>query len=171
MLSVQQLITFRHSTLEDIGKIMPIYEGAKLFMRSKGNYDQWTGGYPSPEVIAADIANNNHYLGFDHDGNVAVVFTFIIGDDPTYAYIEGGNWPDENPYGTIHRIASAGRYPGMFKQVLNYCFDLIDTIRIDTHADNKPMLDAITCAGFTKAGIIYLADGSPRTAFHKTLKL
>lgn len=162
---------FRHSTPGDLPMIMPVYARAKAYMRNRGNMQQWTGGYPSADVIAADIANGNHYVGEDDAGRLAVVFAFILGDDPTYDYVDGGSWPENCPYGTIHRIASTGLYPKMLDRVLEFCFLKTGSIRIDTHAHNQPMLDAINRTGFTRAGIIYLADGSPRTAFQKTLKL
>lgn len=156
----------RKSRLEDIPQIMPVYEAAKRFMRSKGNMTQWTGGYPSEEVIASDIAKGNHYLGIE-DGKVICVFTFIIGPDPTYDVIEDGQWLNDKPYGTIHRIASSGMRGGLLAECVDYCFELIDNIRIDTHADNSPMLEGVAKLGFTRCGIIHLLDGAPRTAFQK----
>lgn len=157
----------RKSTFEDIKKIMPVYESAKAFMRSRGNMIQWTGGYPSEEVIIRDIENGNHYIATTEDGAIAYVFTFIIGKDPTYAMIEEGQWLNEKPYGTIHRIASSGIVSGSLKEAVDYCFGMIDNIRIDTHADNTPMLDGLQRLGFRRCGIIYTHDGSPRIAFQK----
>lgn len=157
----------RKSTLEDIEKIMPIYESAKLFMRKTGNITQWTGGYPSIDVIRRDIENGNHYIAETEDGGIAFVFTFIVGNDPTYAVIEDGKWLNDNPYGTIHRIASSGISKGSLKAAVNFCLGLIDNLRIDTHADNSPMLNGLQQLCFKRCGIIYTADGSPRIAFQK----
>lgn len=161
------MIEIRKSRSSDIERIMPIYESAKKFMRRSGNMSQWTGGYPSVDVILRDIENGNHYIATTADDEVAAVFTFIIGADPTYAYIEGGNWLNDEPYGTIHRIASSGIRPDTMSAALEYCFGKVSNIRIDTHADNKPMLEALRRHDFTRCGIIYLADGAPRTAFQK----
>ena len=38
-------------------------------------------------------------------------------------------------------------------------------IRIDTHAQNLPMQQAILAYGFQERGTIYLQDGSPRQAY------
>lgn len=160
-------ITIRRSEAEDLDEIMPVYEAAKRFMRSRGNMTQWTGGYPSREVILRDINAGNHYVGLTADGKIAMVFTFIIGPDPTYTVIEGGEWLNNEPYGTIHRIASSGLVSGMLRGCVDFCFGVVDNIRIDTHADNLPMLSAIKRLGFTECGVIHIADGSPRTAFHK----
>lgn len=157
----------RRSDIADLDRIMPVYESAKAFMRSSGNMAQWTGGYPSAEAISRDIATGNHYVAEDADGQVLAVFAFILGDDPTYGEISGPGWLNERPYGTIHRIASSGRQGGMLDRCVDFCFGFTDNLRIDTHADNAPMLSALGRLGFTRCGIIRLADGSPRTAFHK----
>ncbi len=99
-----------------------------------------------------------------------MVFTFIIGEDPTYKEIENGAWLNDKPYGTIHRIASSGRQGGMLKASVRYCAQMIDNIRIDTHADNGPMQNALHRLNFTFCGIIYVADGSPRLAFQKDFR-
>lgn len=157
----------RKSTIGDIDKIMPVYEAAKMFMRKTGNMTQWTGGYPSVDVIRRDIENGNHYIATDDNGSIAFVFTFIIGADPTYAMIEDGHWLNDKPYGTIHRIASSGISSGSLKMAVDYCLGVIDNLRIDTHADNSPMLNGLRKLGFKRCGIIYIADGSPRIAFQK----
>ena len=38
-------------------------------------------------------------------------------------------------------------------------------LRIDTHADNLPMQGASMKAGFERAGVVYVSDGTPRVAF------
>lgn len=161
----------RKSTVEDIEGIMPVYESAKAFMRSQGNLSQWTGGYPTVEVILQDIANGNHYVSVDDTGNILFVFTFIIGADPTYALIEDGQWVNDKPYGTIHRIASTASKANALRQCLSYCSQKIANIRIDTHADNFTMLIGLERSGFTRCGIIYTNDGSPRIAFQKEFPL
>ena len=160
-------ITIRHSSAEDLDRIMPVYESAKKFMRATGNTDQWTGGYPSREIIKEDIAHYSHFIAEDDEGNVLMVFSFILGDDPTYDKIEEGKWLNDKPYGTIHRIASSGVRGGMLETCVKYCKEIIDNIRIDTHADNGPMQNALHRLGFQCCGIIYTTDGSPRLAFQK----
>ena len=46
----------RRATINDLDAIMPIFDEARGFMRRNGNLGQWTGGYPSREQIADDIA-------------------------------------------------------------------------------------------------------------------
>ncbi len=167
---MEELLSIRRSTPSDIDCIMQVYESAKYFMRSNGNFHQWTGGYPDKETILKDIANSNHYLAEDDEGEIMMVFSFILGNDPTYDVIEQGEWPNDRPYGTIHRIASSGMQGGMLKACVRYCATMIDNIRIDTHADNSPMLNALNKLKFKLCGIIYTSEGSPRLAFQKDFR-
>jgi ribosomal protein S18 acetylase RimI-like enzyme len=90
-------------------------------------------------------------------------------EDPTYGYIDGA-WMNDEPYGVIHRIASDGERRGIFKNVLEFCKEKmavrnIKNLRIDTHADNKPMQHLVEKYDFNRCGIIYLGNGSPRIAY------
>lgn len=162
--------SIRRSAADDIDRIMEVYESAKRYMRSKGNFDQWSGGYPDRETILTDIAHWSHYIAEDEEGEILMVFTFILGEDPTYKVIENGQWLNDKPYGTIHRIASSGRRSGMMKACVDYCKEMIDNIRIDTHADNSPMQNALHRLEFSFCGLIYTSDGSPRLAFQKDFR-
>lgn len=160
-------IKIRRATEADIDDIMPVYDSARKFMRRNGNMTQWGNGYPSREQILADIRAGVCYIGVDREERIVMVFAFIPGNDPTYSYIEDGSWLNDRPYATIHRIASSGLYGGMLNRCVDYCFRHIDNLRVDTHADNRPMQDALARLGFTRCGIIYIADGTPRTAYQK----
>lgn len=166
----EESFAIRLSMPQDIDRIMKVYESAKNYMRSTGNFKQWTGGYPDKETILSDISHRCHYLAEDKDGNLLMVFSFIVGPDPTYNRIEKGAWLNDRPYGTIHRIASSGMHGGMLKACVSFCVTLIDNIRIDTHADNGPMQNALHKLNFSFCGIIHLTDGSPRLAFHKDFR-
>ena len=155
----------------DMEEIMSVYESAKSFMRKEGNMTQWTGGYPSEDVILRDMEAGNHFSYKDPStGRLLMVFSFIKGEDPTYTRIEDGQWLNDEPYGTVHRIASAGSKGGMLEKCLGYCAGQVDNLRIDTHADNLTMQKALLRNGFSRCGIIYVADGSPRIAYQKILR-
>ncbi len=162
--------SIRRSTIRDIDRIMEVYDSAKYYMRSLGNFGQWTGGYPDRKTIMTDISHWCHYLAEDEEGNILMVFSFILGEDPTYRVIENGKWLNDKPYGTIHRIASSGLRGGMLKECVGFCASIIDNIRIDTHADNSPMQNGLHKLKFSFCGIIYTADGSPRLAFQKDFR-
>lgn len=160
-------IKIRRASEADIDDIMPVYDTARTFMRQNGNMTQWDNGYPSRRQILADISAGVCYVGVDCEGRIAMVFAFIPGDDPTYEVIEDGAWLNDRPYATIHRIASSGIYGGMLNRCVDFCFGQIDNIRIDTHADDLPMHNALKRLGFARCGIIHVADGTPRTAYQK----
>lgn len=164
--------TIRKSEISDIEEIMQIYENAKDYMRKEGNFEQWINGYPSMEIILNDINLGNHYSVLDSESKIIAVFSFIMGEDPTYRYIENGEWLNNEPYGTIHRMASSGKESGILRECVNFCVRQCNcrNIRIDTHQRNQSMLRSISKLGFTKCGVIYIADGSPRLAFHKVIK-
>lgn len=157
----------RHTDLRDLDKVMDIYDFARKRMRESGNHTQWIDGYPSREVIATDVANGVSYV-IESEGKIEGVFTFIIGDEPTYREIEG-KWLNDRPYGTIHRIASAPGAKGVADDCLEFCKSSGVDIRIDTHADNTPMLGWIAKSGFIYCGIIHVSNGTPRRAFQQTL--
>ena len=157
----------RKTRLTDISAALEIYAAARKFMAEKGNPDQWTDGYPSEDFIKEDILNGNSYVITDKDDNIFGIFTFIIGKDPTYAVIENGDWLNEKPYGVIHRIASTGQLKGITDICLDWCFQQIDNIRIDTHQDNEPMKQTLIRNGFKYCGIIFCHNGTERIAFQK----
>lgn len=154
----------RKAQLGDIPEIMRIYDAARASMRRSGNMNQWINGYPSEELVREDIEQGVSYVCCEDD-ELYCVFAFILGDDPTYARIDDGEWPNSEPYGTIHRIGSDGRKQGLFPLCLDFCRGMIKTVRIDTHADNAPMHHILKKHGFTRCGIIYVYDGSPRVAY------
>ena len=145
----------------NLEEILEIYRQARQFMVENGNPTQWKDGYPQRELLEADIRENQLY-GVWRDGILCGAFVFFVGDDPTYAYIEG-SWRKETPYGVIHRIAGIGG--GVFHAALEFAKTKTDHLRIDTHADNKPMQHLVEKAGFSPRGTIYVADGTARIAY------
>ena len=101
-----------------------------------------------------------------------IVATFVLrgGADPTYDIIYNGKWPDDNPYATIHRIASSGEATGIMHTALQYALTLYDNIRIDTHRDNLVMQHLLADEGFSYCGVIHCWSGDERLAFQLTKK-
>ena len=162
-------MTIRPTTYADIDALMAIFADARAQMIADGNPKQWGDGYPSREQLESDIQRGVSYV-MEHEGVPCATFVFIIGEDPTYTYIEDGEWLDDTlPYGTIHRIASNGQQRGIFPVVLHWCTAQCPNIRIDTHQDNKRMIHLIEQAQFVRCGIIYTRDNSPRIAFQRSL--
>ena len=157
----------RPTTYDDLDALTAIFAHARTQMAADGNPTQWGDSYPSQEQLQSDIQRGVSYT-IEHDGRPCATFVFIIGVDPTYTYIEEGEWLDDLlPYGTIHRIASNGEQRGIFPFVLNWCTAQCPNIRIDTHQDNARMIHLIEQAQFTRCGIIYTRDNSPRIAYQR----
>lgn len=157
----------RKTTAADLPLLMEIYDTARQFMRANGNPTQWAGGYPSRDVIEADIEKGISYCVEGEDGQVHGTFMFYVGEEPTYHKIYEGQWLNDKPYGVIHRVASDGQVKGLVGQITAYCSQFADNLRIDTHRDNLPMQGAVEKEGFTRCGIIYLASGDERLAYHR----
>lgn len=162
----------RKANLEDMNRILEIYAYARDFMVKRGNPKQWAEkGYPAQSLLAEDIEKGELYVMVTEESegeepmNICGVFAYPVGQDPTYARIEDGAWLSDRPYGTIHRIAGDGTVRGLLRQAVDFGLTLTDCIRIDTHADNLVMQEAIKKCGFTYCGIIYAADGTPRYAY------
>lgn len=155
----------RKAVPADLPEIRRVYDCAREYMRSSGNMTQWSNGYPSDRHILKDIADGNLYVAVSPEDRIFMAFAFIIGQDPTYEIIEDGNWLDDSTYGTIHRIGSDGTRRGVLRMALDFCFSIIPNIRIDTHKDNKKMLDLLEAESFIRCGVIYCQDGTAREAF------
>lgn len=152
------------ATAADLPQILAIYQTARDFMKEHGNASQWGDHYPQQELLEEDIRLGQLFVCVEA-GAVHGVFAFILGDDPTYNRIDHGAWPNDRPYGTIHRIAGDGSTRGILGRCLQYCRSRSQNIRLDTHADNKVMQHLAAKYGFQRCGIIYLEDGSPRIAY------
>lgn len=139
-------------------------------MRQSGNPDQWGTEHPHRTLIEEDIRVSRSYVVVSlEDGQEKVrgVFVLILGEDPTYRVIEDGQWLNDAPYGTIHRIAGDGSAKGVLEAALVYAAGRVPNLRIDTHHDNRIMRHLLDKYGFTRCGIIYVADGTPRIAYQK----
>ena len=154
----------RPATADDLNDIMRTYDAARLAMRECGNHAQWVNGYPQRDLLENDIEKKQLFV-IEEDGVIHAAFAFILGDDPTYAYIEDGKWPNGKPYGTIHRIGTDGKIKGAVKAALDFALQYTDEVRADTHEDNRPMQHVLAKNGFVRCGIIYLENGDPRIAY------
>lgn len=149
---------------KDLARILEIYSCAKVYMKKTGNPTQWNGSYPDRETLAEDIVRKQLFV-MEEEGNIYACFALIGGEDPTYAVIEEGSWQSDEPYGTIHRIASDGSKRGIFEECISFARKTYNHLRVDTHADNSPMQKVILEGGFSYRGIIYIEDGTPRLAY------
>ena len=115
---------------------------------------QWINGYPRREKIEEDIQLGHSYV-VTEDGEIEGVFCFFHGTapEPSYDRINGA-WLNDEPYGVIHRIVSSGKISGMVARCADWCLQKCANLRIDTHADNRPMQQALERAGFRYCGVV-----------------
>ena len=162
------MLEIRKSAYDDLDRIAEIFTYARKQMALNGNPSQWKNDRPSMELVKKDIDVSNSYVVLN-EGKIVATFAFIVGVEPTYLDIDG-KWLDDDPYGTIHRIASDGSVKGVFDQVIDYVSKRGVDIRIDTHKDNKIMRHLIEKNGFVYCGIIIVDDGTPRLAYQKKIR-
>ena len=163
------MMQIRKAEREDLDRIMEIYEYARQFMVRTGNPNQWAArGWPPRELICRDIEQGKSYVCI-HQGHIAAVFFYDWGIriDPCYDVIEEGEWIGDDCYGVVHRIASGG-VPGAGRFCIDWAYRQCGHLRIDTHADNRVMQRVLEKLGFSRCGIIHVAqDSAPRLAYEK----
>ena len=160
-------MTIRAAHKSDLQAVMAVLEAAKGIMRASGNESQWANGYPSEDVILEDIALGNGFVVLERR-RIVGYFAFIASPEPTYERIYEGAWlDDELAYHVVHRIGSYPEVHGVFRAIMDWCFENDANIRIDTHRDNHIMQHCIEKYGFEYCGIIYLLSGDERLAYQK----
>ena len=162
----------RLSQMEDLPTLMALFEEARRTIAALG-IDQWQDGYPSETVIREDIDKKRSYL-VERDGALLGAFV-LVDQEPDYDKIYEGHWQDAD-YLAIHRVAVsvASRGTGVADTIIQYATDCAQnrgktSLRIDTHRGNIPMRRMLEKQGFHHRGQIFLADGSPRVAYEKSL--
>jgi ribosomal protein S18 acetylase RimI-like enzyme len=166
-------MTIRKATTADIDAIMACITDAQALLRSHG-VDQWQDGYPTAEIILADIARGESFVVIEDKSVVATAVISFAGE-PTYTTIEG-QWLNDNPYAVIHRLAvrNSARGKGYAKAIFDYTEQLctergVSDIRVDTHADNRIMQRLLDGLGYSYCGVITLLSGAKRIALQKRL--
>ena len=156
----------RNARPSDWDDIMEIYAIARGFMKTAGNPTQWGDTEPPIEWLDVDIERKELYVCADGD-DVYGVFMFMMRDEPFYHHPIEGEWLNDEPYGTVHRIASHGSRKGVFVEAINFCKSKMDNVRIDTHPNNLTMQNCCEKNGFTRCGLLTVKrDGSRRIMYH-----
>lgn len=160
----------RQTEEKDVEAVLQIYGMARRTMLESGNPLQWPedGGYPGLAELREDMRRGASYV-IEHEGSVIGTFALVPGEEPSYARISDGHWLDEDaahvPYCTIHRLAGNPSYSGIAGCCFDWCKQQSASLRSDTHRDNRIMQHAFEAAGFVRCGIIFLENGSERTAY------
>lgn len=172
----------RPATHSDVERMDEICEAAKAAMRNMG-IDQWQDGYPNRACWEADVDDGFAYVAETDEGTVVGMFALVTNaetrdPEPSYGEIDGAWLTPEAKYAAVHRVGVApeAKGRGIAGTMLNFACDKaaqmgLASVRIDTHADNKPMQRALRKAGFSLCGVITLVEGNDagaqRIAFEK----
>ena len=71
----------RHSTEQDIPRMMEIFAYARKFMADHGNPTQWgPGNWPPEEMIREDIRKEKSYVCVNDEDKVIGTFFFDCGE-------------------------------------------------------------------------------------------
>lgn len=153
----------KQATMSDYDQIMAILkDGANQLAESGVN--QWQGDYPSPDQIKEDIENGWAYLAVSQDEETVGALAIVPAPDHAYDELHGEWLKDTDKYIVIHRVAIHSNHAGhgyatkLFNEVINQVRDShpeIDSIRVDTHEDNKVMQHLINKMGFKKVGELH----------------
>lgn len=146
----------------DLKFIEGAYAHARTFMQANGNATQWPDGYPSIDVVRADVERGHAYVVADDEGPLAA-FSFAPGPDETYAEIDGA-WRSDADYHVIHRVAAV-RGRSVARTIVNFAATRSDYLRCDTHEDNTPMRRALESFGFRECSTIVVTNGTERIAY------
>ena len=155
---------FRHATMRDYERIQRIYAHARAVMAANGNPTQWGDSFPRESTVRADIAECRTMLLVEREGDnetgaerILAQFALCTGEDPTYHDIDG-SWLDDDPYVTIHRIASSGQAGHVAYDCIDWVTERYGNVRADTHPNNKAMQHVFERSGFVRCGLIALRD-------------
>lgn len=159
----------RRARRDDLDTIMKIVEQSKRYMIEQGNAKQWDDNYPSLEIIEADIDANCGYVVVVNGGIAGYFYFSRDGEQPEYNEIQG-EWLSDEPYGVLHRCVTGGARNGAGQAMLDWCFEQIGNIKIDTKAENIPMRKLLEKNGYVYCGEVYYehaSDDGKRMVFQK----
>lgn len=173
---------FRLATRDDFEGIWNVLMDGKAVLGKLG-IDQWQGSYPSRDVVLSDIDAGYSYV-VEEDGVIIATEAITFNGEKVYDCIDGVWLTDSTSaaprYAVLHRVASlstqSGR--GLGRMLLASGLQVArergsESVRIETHPANGPMLKLIERSGFTRCGIITIdhAEGGipERVAFEVVL--
>lgn len=169
---MENTVLFRKATNADSEWIWQIILQAKEQMRLLGSR-QWQDGYPAYDNIVHDIECGYGYV-LCIDDRVVAYGAVIFDGEPAYNSIEG-QWPDEQPYVVVHRLAVADemKQRGMASSFMKAVEALsrengVFSFRVDTNFDNHYMRKMLSTLGFVYCGEIAYQRGA-RDAYAKKL--
>lgn len=178
MAQLTQPLVCRRAAEEDLPTVMEIIAQAVKRL-DKAKIDQWQGGYPDRETIAADIVRGDGYV-LTYEGKCAACFVLSDRPEPCYDALTDGKWHGTGPYGVIHRCAVAEEFLGLgvSDAMLAEGEKLargagLGWMRVDTHRKNRAMQALLRRSGYEYRGNVLVSSPEGhdprRLAFEKEI--
>ncbi|WP_125544962.1 GNAT family N-acetyltransferase [Levilactobacillus lindianensis] len=152
----------RQATMADLPQIESIIRDGRELLAAQ-SIDQWQGTYPNTAVMVDDI-HQGWTVVLEENDEILGTAAVIPGIDVSYEQIEGAWLTQDSPYLAIHRVAVSSHHHGrglageLFQRLFAQAdqSESIESIRIDTHPDNRGMQHVIKKNGFTETGKVEL---------------
>ena len=169
----------RRSTAEDIPGVMEIVRQAQRYLRESGT-DQWQDGYPNEDVLRSDVERGRGWV-FECEGRIAGYVCISMDVEASYAHIDGRWLTEGGNYAVVHRSMVGDDFRGshLAAEMFSLAFDLAaglgkQSVRVDTHRDNKAMNRLAQKLGFTFCGEVDVSLMDPgrdprRNAYEKLI--
>lgn len=165
----------REATYSDLDDIVALYDAARAYFQSEG-IPQWQVGGPDMDSAFADVEDGICYVVVGANGELEGTFVLDFSGEPAYDRIFDGGWSTDGEYAALHRVAVApsckGRGVGgeMVAFAEARCRESgVETLRGDTHEQNRPMRRLLEKSGFSVCGRIVYPVAGPRLAYEKIL--
>lgn len=162
----------RSTQKSDQNQVLAVYDRARQFQRESLGLYQWQDGYPDIKQLQADmsaggsrvvVAEENEFPGIEA-GEILASFFIQQGPDQVYLPLKS-HWEDPAEIVTIHRIASAGRVPGLGKFIFSRLKQHYQNIMIDTHDQNLVMKKLLAQYHYKYLGQVSIHDGTFRNTY------
>jgi len=160
-------------TMRDFSTVKKLIRGAKKHLKQQG-INQWQDGFPNSAALKEDILLGRARI-LSYGGYSMGYCCLEFNGEKDYETLLSGAWQFPTPYAAMHRVALSKKTRGtgasltLFTLASEECKKAgFQSLRIDTHPDNKKMQRALSSAGFTNIGKVVIRD-TEMLAFEKDL--
>ncbi|MBR6530203.1 MAG: GNAT family N-acetyltransferase [Clostridia bacterium] len=170
----------RTLTLDDLESVFSMCLEAKETLARRG-VDQWQSGFPNRESLTDDLKSGRCFAFVTEDDELAAFTRLNFEPEEPYEHLLSGKWlTGADGYATTHRTVVSPRFrsTGLSDRLLEEAARRAkdagcQSIRVDTHRDNRAMRALIARQGFTECCTFLLPnpdDTSPeRIGYEKLL--
>lgn len=147
----------RKTTPQDLDQLEELFEIGRITQIKSGNPNQWEEGYPGRQLLESDLAQGVSYV-VESQGEIVGSFALFSEPDPDYDDLVG-QWLNDLPYHTIHRLVSNGRLKGVGSFIIESVLEKCPNVRVDTHEKNLQVRRLMEKFNFKYCGKLKLSNG------------